>query len=56
MRVALNNKIKDWEVLVNKELKGGSSEDLKWETDEGITVRPVYTKDDLVGLPQMEEI
>ena len=56
MRVALNNKIKDWEILVNKELKGGSSEDLKWETDEGITVRPVYTKDDLVGLPQMEEL
>ena len=56
MRVALNNKIEDWEILVNKELKGGSSEDLKWETDEGITVRPVYTKDDLVGLPQMEEL
>ena len=56
MRVALNNKIKDWEILVNKELKGGSSEDLKWETDEGITVRPVYTKDDLIGLPQMEEL
>ena len=51
----MNYKIKDWEILANKELKE-EPEDLNWETDEGITVRPVYTKDDLKGLPQMEEL
>jgi len=43
--------IEDWKALADKEVKG---RDLDWETPEGITVKPLYTADDVVtdpGLP-----
>ncbi|NBC35795.1 methylmalonyl-CoA mutase [Novosphingobium sp. FSY-8] len=43
--------INDWQALATKEVKG---RDLNWQTPEGITVKPLYTADDVSvdpGLP-----
>ncbi len=43
--------IEDWKALADKEVKG---KDLNWETPEGITVKPLYTAEDVTvdpGLP-----
>ena len=43
--------INDWKALADKEVKG---RDLDWDTPEGITVKPLYTADDVStdpGLP-----
>ena len=42
--------IDDWRKLAEKELKGRSPEELVRETPEGISVKPIYTADDLEGL------
>ncbi len=52
----MRKKIEEWRALAEKELKDRNFDDLKWETDEGISVRPLYTEDDIVGLPQMNEV
>ena len=41
--------IKDWETLAERELKA-SPESLTWQTPEGISVKPLYTADDLQGI------
>ncbi len=46
----------DWEALAAKELKGRPLESLDWETLEGIGVKPLYTEDDIAGLPQIGEL
>ncbi|MBA69983.1 MAG: methylmalonyl-CoA mutase, partial [Rhizobiales bacterium] len=38
---------RDWIDLATKDLKGRDPSELDWETPEGITVRPLYTADDL---------
>ena len=38
---------RDWLDLATKELKGKDPETLDWHTPEGITVKPVYTSDDV---------
>ena len=43
----------DWKALAEKELRGRAVDDLNWETLEGITVKPVYTHDDVKDLPHM---
>ncbi len=48
--------VKAWEALASKELKGASPDSLNWQTLEGITVKPLYTADDVAGLPQMGEL
>ncbi|MDZ7284032.1 methylmalonyl-CoA mutase [Sphingomonas sanguinis] len=40
--------LSDWEALAAKEVKG---RDLSWETPEGITVKPLYTADDVKADP-----
>ena len=42
--------VEDWRALAAKELKGAEPESLTWETPEGITVKPLYTAEDLEGL------
>ena len=42
-----------WKALAEKELRGRPLEDLDWETPEGITVKPLYTADDLDGLDHL---
>ena len=36
-----------WQQLATKQLKGKSPESLQWETPEGISVKPLYTAEDL---------
>ncbi|MFC6686385.1 methylmalonyl-CoA mutase [Jhaorihella thermophila] len=43
----------DWRALAEKELRGRPLEDLDWTTLEGITVKPLYTEEDIEGLPHM---
>jgi methylmalonyl-CoA mutase len=42
--------MKKWKELAAKEIKGKPVEALNWESPEGITVKPVYTAEDLEGL------
>ena len=39
-----------WRVLAEKELRGGTMDTLEWKTLEGITVKPLYTEDDVTEL------
>jgi methylmalonyl-CoA mutase len=43
----------DWTKTAEAELRGRALADLKWETLEGIEVKPLYTADDSDGLPHM---
>ena len=51
----MNDKFKqptldEWQALATKERKGGSLEDLNWQTREGIEVKPLYSAADLADL------
>ncbi|NDR56012.1 methylmalonyl-CoA mutase [Aliiruegeria sabulilitoris] len=43
----------DWAELATKELRGKPLGALTWETLEGIKVKPLYTEEDIKGLPHM---
>jgi methylmalonyl-CoA mutase len=45
-----------WAELADKELRGKSRSDLNWQTPEGITVKPLYTAQDIDGLEQIGEM
>ncbi len=45
--------IQKWRDLASKELKGADPDSLNWETLEGITVKPLYTAEDVAGLDHM---
>ncbi|MFZ3581020.1 methylmalonyl-CoA mutase [Loktanella sp. DJP18] len=42
-----------WKKIAAKELRGRDLSDLTWHTLEGIDVQPLYTADDVKGLPHM---
>ncbi len=42
-----NSKLQAWKELSQKQLKGKPVEKLNWETPEGITVKPLYTVEDI---------
>ena len=44
---------KAWAALAAKELKGTSPDSLTWHTLEGIPVKPLYTAEDVAGLPHL---
>ncbi|NIA26585.1 MAG: methylmalonyl-CoA mutase [Desulfobulbaceae bacterium] len=46
----------DWRSLASKECKGQSSEELIWNTPEGIAVKPLYTAEDLEGLAHLDSL
>jgi len=48
--MAQHPQMKKWIEQAAKELKGKPVEALNWETPEGITVKPIYTAEDLEGL------
>jgi methylmalonyl-CoA mutase len=50
---AMTESKKAWAALAAKELKGRDPESLTWETLEGIKVKPLYTEEDVAGLPHM---
>ena len=41
----------DWERAALKSVKGGSLDSLNWVTPDGITVKPLYTAEDIKDLP-----
>lgn len=43
----------DWAKLAEKELRGRAPEGLTWNTLEGIAVKPLYTAEDIAGLPHL---
>ena len=49
----MSDKTEDWKTLAEKELRGRPLDDLTWNTPEGITVKPVYTADDLDGVDHL---
>ncbi len=44
---------KKWVEIATKELRGKPIEALDWQTLEGISVKPLYTADDIAELPHM---
>ncbi len=45
-----------WAALAQKELRGKPVDSLTWNTLEGIPVKPLYTPEDVAGLPQLTEV
>jgi len=45
-----------WKELAEKELRGKPLADLDWMTPEGITIKPLYTAEDLENLEYMNTI
>ncbi len=43
----------EWEALFSKESKGSTITDTAWQSPEGIAIKPLYTRDDLAGLPHL---
>jgi methylmalonyl-CoA mutase len=48
--------LEDWRALAGKERKGKSAEELVWNTPEGISIKPLYTADDLKGLTHLDSL
>ena len=48
--------IEDWRDLAQSELKGGAVESLCWESPEGITIKPLYTAEDLEALQDLNTL
>ncbi|MDP3263666.1 MAG: methylmalonyl-CoA mutase [Tabrizicola sp.] len=46
----MTDKMKAWEALAARELKGQNPDSLRWNTLEGIVVKPLYTEADTAGL------
>ena len=44
----------EWRALAERELRGKSSEELIWKTAEGIDIEPLYTRDDLESLENLD--
>ncbi len=51
-----NDNLKKWKALATKQLRGKPLEDLNWETPEGITVKPLYTADDLEQMAHLNSL
>ncbi|MBK5947646.1 methylmalonyl-CoA mutase [Rhodobacter veldkampii DSM 11550] len=52
----MTDKTADWARLAQKELRDRPLDSLTWNTLEGIAVKPLYTAEDVAGLPQMGEM
>ena len=48
--------LKKWKDLATKQLKGKPLENLAWESPEGIRVNPLYTAQDLEGMPHVDTL
>lgn len=48
--------VADWEAKVKKEKKTDDLSNFKWETPEGITVKPLYTAADIEGMETADTI
>jgi methylmalonyl-CoA mutase len=45
--------LSDWQALADKEGRGRSHEDMAWPTPEGISVKPLYTTEDLAHVEHL---
>ena len=45
-----------WKDLASKQLRGRPLEDLNWNTPEGITVKPLYTAEDIEDMPHVNTL
>ena len=52
----MKKSLSDWKDLASKELKDRSVDDLNWETLEGLTVKPIYTSEDLKNLRHLDSL
>ncbi|MGD9308872.1 MAG: methylmalonyl-CoA mutase [Desulfosarcina sp.] len=48
--------VQQWKELATKQLRGRPLEDLDWDTPEGIRVRPLYTAEDIEGMPHVNTL
>ena len=48
--------LKKWKDLATKQLRGKPLENLNWNTPEGILVKPLYTAEDLEGMPHVNTL
>ena len=48
--------LKQWKATAEKELRGRSTDDLVWQTPEGIAVKPLYTQADLEGMSDVNSL
>jgi len=48
--------LQKWKELATKQLRGRPLEDLDWKTPEGITVKPLYTAEDIQGMPHVNTL
>jgi methylmalonyl-CoA mutase len=48
--------LQKWKELAGKQLRGKSLEALEWDTPEGIRVNPLYTAEDLAGMPHVNTL
>ncbi len=49
-------KRKDWKALAEQELRGGSADDLRWASPEGIEIKPLYTAKDLDDIAHLDSL
>jgi methylmalonyl-CoA mutase len=54
--MAENPNLKDWKELASKQMKGKPVDSLNWKTPEGITVKPLYTDEDIEDLPHVKTL
>jgi methylmalonyl-CoA mutase len=47
-------RLAEWEALATKELKGASPDTLAHITADGLRIKPLYTAEDLAGLPHLD--
>ena len=52
----MTDALKSWAALATKELKGRDPDSLTWQTLEGISVKPLYTAEDVADLPHMNSL
>lgn len=50
------NQINRWKTLANKELKDKTIDSLNWLTPEDITIKPLYTENDLENINHLNEL
>ena len=46
----------DWRAAADKDLRGRNVDELTWETPEGISVKPLYTAEDLADLEVVDSL
>ena len=50
------DQINRWKTLANKELKDKTIDSLNWLTPEEITIKPLYTENDLENINHLNEL